>query len=381
VDFIQGLPDLIAFGQARSKKDQIQSLIPRYSSAELKLARISGLNTGLLIFLSNLAMWLIFLTAIPLVRSGELPGAMLAALGLMALSAFEAVQPLPQAMEILASSRQAGSRLMEILDAEPQVVDPISPAPYPRRPAIHIQGLTFSYPDQEEPALSGINLELKEGQILAIVGPSGSGKTTLSNLLTRFWSGYEGEISLGPERTPLGKLAQADVRKGISVVSQEAGLFRDSLRNNISLGRPGAEDAEILAAAEKARLGSWISGLPEGLDTLVGERGTQISAGERQRVAIARALLKDAPLFLLDEPTANLDPVTEKEILDTLFTALSRRTTLMITHRLVGLAKADQILVLDQGRIIEKGSEQDLLSQDSFYKRMWTQQNRILSYS
>jgi ATP-binding cassette subfamily C protein CydC len=202
----------------------------------------------------------------------------------------------------------------------------------------------------------------------------------LVNLLTRFWSGYQGEIKFGLEKTLLEDLLQDEVRGGLSVISQHTGLFRDSLRNNIALGKPEAEDSDILAAAEKARLGSWIASLPEGLHTQVGERGTQISAGERQRIAIARALLKDAPIFILDEPTANLDPVTEKEILNTVFDALSGKTTLLITHRLVGLDRADQILVLNQGRIIEHGVEQELLGQDSYYRKMWTQQNRILNY-
>ena len=380
VNFIQGLPDLTVYGQIGSKKDQIQELNQRYADAQLKLARISGLNAGLLIFFSNLAMWLVFIVAIPLVRSGEIPGAMLAALGLMALSAFEAVQPLPQAVEILSSSREAGSRLMEILDSDPPVADPANPAPFPPHPAVHIQDLSFSYPGSREVVLQDINLQLGEGQKLAIVGPSGSGKSTLGNLILRFWSGYEGEINLGANRTPLRTLAQEEVRQGISVVSQGTDLFNDTLRANIALGKPGAEDSEILAAAQKARLEEWIQSLPDGLETQLGERGTQISAGERQRVAIARAVLKDAPLFLLDEPTGNLDPVTEKEFLETLFTVLSGKTTLLITHRLVGLERVDQILVLYRGRIIEHGRESELLEQNGFYRRMWTLQNRILSY-
>jgi len=277
---------------------------------------------------------------------------MLAALGLMALSAFEAVQPLPQAVEILSSSREAGSRLMEILDSDPPVADPANPAPFPPHPAVHIQNLSFSYPGSREVVLQDINLQL----------------------------GYEGEINLGANRTPLRTLAQEEVRQGISVVSQGTDLFNDTLRANIALGKPGAEDSEILAAAQKARLEEWIQSLPDGLETQLGERGTQISAGERQRVAIARAVLKDAPLFLLDEPTGNLDPVTEKEFLETLFTVLSGKTTLLITHRLVGLERVDQILVLYRGRIIERGRESELLEQNGFYRRMWTLQNRILSY-
>ena len=381
VNFIQGLPDLTVYGQVGSKKSQILEGNRSYTDAQMKLARISGLNEGLLIFFGNLAMWLVFIIAIPLVRAGTLPGAMLAALGLMALSAFEAIQPLPQAMEILDSSRKAGGRLMEILDAEPVVTDVKDPAPFPTQPTLEVKDLTFRYPGTPAPVLENINLVLNEGKVLAVVGPSGSGKSTLGNLITRFWAGYEGQIYLGSKQTPLSDINQDEIRKGISVVSQGTGIFRDSLRGNIALGKSEAGDTEILAAADKARLTNWIESLPNGLDTQLGERGTQISAGERQRVAIARATLKDAPLFLLDEPTANLDPVTEQDFLDTLFEILADKTTLLITHRLVGLEKADQILVLNRGRIIEQGTEQELLSKpDGFYRRMWAMQNRILSY-
>ena len=380
VNFIQGFPDLTAYGQVGAKGRRIYELNQRYTAAQLKLARISGLNAGLMILFSNLAMWLTFIAAIPQVRAGVLPGETLAALALMALSAFEAVQPLPLAMETLSSSREAGARLLEILDADPPVVDPDHPLPMPSPPSIQIHDLSFQYPDSQEAVLHRINLELEESQFLAVVGPSGSGKSTLVRILLRFWSGYEGEITVGRERIPLAALAQDEVRRKISVVSQKTDIFGESLRANIELGKPGASDAEILAAAEKAQLGHWIVGLPDGLDTQLGERGVQISAGERQRVAIARALLKDAPLFLLDEPTANLDPVTEKEFLKTLARVLPGKTALLITHRLAGLEKADQILVLHQGEVIERGTQAELLEKDGFFRRMWDLQNRILSY-
>lgn len=307
---------------------------------------------------------------------------MLAALGLMALSAFEAIQPLPQAMEILESSRQAGQRLMEIVDAEPQVVDPEKPAPFPAQPTIQVKQLSFRYPGSPEIVLEKISFNLEEGGTLAVVGPSGSGKSTLGNLITRFWAGYEGEINLGENQIPLESISQEEVRRGISMVSQGPDIFNGSLRENIALGKPEAVEAEILAAAEGARLGSWISTLPDGLETQLGDRGTQISAGERQRIAVARALLKDAPIFLLDEPTANLDPLTEQDLLENLFSVLAGKTTLLITHRLVSLEHADRILVLNQGRVIERGTEEELLAKrDGFFRRMWLQQNRILSYN
>lgn len=381
VNFIQGMPDLLVFGQTGAKGKQIQVVNQRYQRAQLQLARLSGLNEGLLTFFSNLAMWSVLILAIPLVEAGQLPGVMLAALVLLTLSAFEAVQPLPKAMETLSSSLHAGERLFEIVEAEPAVRDPEKPKPVPDSISLQARDLGFVYPESQTAVLEGINFQLKEGQSLAIVGPSGSGKTTLGHLLLRFWGDYQGEILVGENRLPLHSLNQDDIRQGISVVSQGDHLFQDTIRANISLGNPGASEGEIIQAAHQAQIHKFITSLPGGYDTLVGESGQLFSAGEKQRVVIARAVLKDAPLFLLDEPTANLDPITERTILETLFEITKYKTTLLITHRLVGLGVMDQILVLNQGRILEQGTEDELLSYPGYYHRMWSMQNRILYYS
>ena len=351
-----------------------------YHTAQLKLSRVSGLNAGLLILFSNLALWFTLLLAIPLIGSGEIPGVMLAALALIVLSSFEALQPLPQAMETFSSSLLAGSRLLEVVDARPEVQDPPHPRHFPSRPRITVDNLRFHYPGSPEPALDGISFELVEGEILALVGPSGAGKSTLTQLLLRFWEGYQGEIRLGEERISLRDLGQEEIRRQISAVSQNGYLFNDSLLANIALGDPQASEQRIKEAASKARLGELIRQLPQGYQTPLGERGLRLSAGERQRVLIARAVLKDAPIYLLDEPTANLDPLTERELMETLYEILEGKTALLITHRLTGLDRADRILVLDRGRIIEEGSEKELLSRLGFYRRMWSLQNRILNY-
>ena len=380
LDFVGGLPDLLVFGQTGEKGKQILRLDRKYHQAQLRLARISGLNAGLLIFFSNLGMWLVLILAIPLVRSGEIPGVMLAALALVTLSAFEAIQPLPQAMETLSSSLVSGQRLFEILDAEPAVVDPEVPQAIPTEISIHVKDLEFCYPGSKTPALNKIDFELQEGKTVAIVGPSGSGKTTLGNLLLRLWGGYQGEISIGDQDTPLDSLRQDEIRKQISVISQGDALFQDSVQNNIALGNPEADLEDIIQAAKKAQIHGLINSLPEGYQTQIGERAGGFSAGEAQRFSIARAVLKDAPLFLLDEPTANLDPVTEKAILNTLFGILENKTAILITHRLVGLENVDQILVLVRGEILERGTEKELLKRNGFYRQMWALQNRILAY-
>jgi ATP-binding cassette subfamily C protein CydCD len=379
-DFIRGLPDLVICGQAGTIYRRLLVQEDRYHTAQLRLARISGLNGGLLILLSNLAMWFTLLLAIPLIRAGDFPGPLLAALALIVLSSFEALQPLPQAMEVLSSSLTAGGRLLEVVDAHPEVAEPLQPRPFPARPCLEFKDLWFSYPASPHPALEGISFRVEEGQILALVGPSGAGKTTLTQLLLRFWEGYGGTIRLGEKGIDLRDLSPDEIRRQISVVPQNAYLFNDSLRENIALGNPQAGEESIASAAGKARLQDLIQRLPDGDQTPLGEDGRRLSAGERQRALIARAVLKDAPIFLLDEPTANLDPLTEKAVLETLFGVLQGKTALLITHRLTGLERADRILVMDQGRIIEEGTEQELLSRSGFYRRMWSLQNRILNY-
>ena len=380
VNFIQGLPDLIVYGQSERKQNQLEEINQRCNTAQLKLARISGLNEGLMILLSNLAMWLVMIAAIPLIQDGEIAGVMLAALALLTLTSFEAVQPLPQAMETLSSSLKAGSRLFEVVDAEPVVVDPVNPASFPSPFSLRGENLSFFYPGSSQPALDGISFRLREGETLAIVGPSGGGKSTLTNLLLRFWEDYQGKLLLGEEKIMLSSLTQEVIRQQISVVSQNGYLFHDTIRANIALGNPGAGNEKIITAARKAKIHKMIHSLPDGYQTIIGERGQRLSAGERQRILIARAVLKDAAVFLLDEPTANLDPLTERDVLDTLFEILKNKTALLVTHRLVGLSRVDQILVLSRGRIVERGTESELLSKDSLYRVMWSHQNRILHY-
>ena len=380
VNFIQGLPDLMIYGQAENKQNQLLVIDQQYQWAQLKTARINGLNSGLMILISNLAMWLVLITAIPIIQIGEIPGVMLAALVLITLSSFEAVLPLPLAMETLASSLKAGSRLFEVVDAEPGVKDPVKPASFPIQHSISSENLSFHYPGSYKAALDGISFQLQEGETLAIVGPSGGGKSTLTHLLLRFWGDYQGKLTLGEDQISFSALDQETIREQISVVSQNGYLFHDSIQANISLANPGAGMEKIISAARKAQIHQKILSFSDGYQTMLGERGERLSAGERQRILIARAVLKDAPIFLLDEPTANLDPLTEREILDTLFEILKDKTAFLVTHRLVCLSKADRILVLHQGKIVECGTETELLQQDGLYKDMWSLQNRILQY-
>jgi len=241
---------------------------------------------------------------------------------------------------------------------------------------IELSNLTFSYPNQNIPALQNISFTLPDGKSIAIVGPSGAGKSTVANLLLRFWDYDSGEISLGGES--LKSLNQAEVRKRCGLVSQNSYFFNTSIRENLRLARPSMTQEEMEGAARDAQIHEFITSLPKGYDTFIGEQGLRLSGGERQRLAIARALLKDAPILILDEPTANLDALTEQQVLNTLFGIMRGKTTLLITHRLVGLENMDEIIVLENGQIKERGTHHELLNISGLYRRLWDLQNQIL---
>jgi ABC-type multidrug transport system fused ATPase/permease subunit len=304
---------------------------------------------------------------------------MLGTLTLLTLASFEAVTPLPLAAQMWESVKASAGRLFEIVDAKPAVMEigELETGKVKKSSSsLQFSNLSFHYPNQAIPALQDISFELEDGKSLAIVGPSGAGKSTIASLLMRFWEYSLGDIRLGGES--LHGLKQDEVRARCALVSQNSYLFNTSVRENLRLARPSASQEEIEAAAKQARIHEFILMLPKGYDTFIGEQGLRLSGGERQRLAIARALLKDAPILILDEPTANLDAVTEKQVLDTLFGLMKGRTTLLITHRLVGLENVDEILVMESGKIVERGTQAELLECCGTFQRLWELQNRIL---
>jgi ABC-type multidrug transport system fused ATPase/permease subunit len=341
------------------------------------MAFISGISSGLSAFLTNFGLWLVLFLVIPQVTAGNIKGVMLGTFALMTFASFEAVNPLPLAAQMWNSSREAAKRLFEVVDAEPAVKDDIRYSNIDIRSSnIELSNITFSYPNQTTPALQNISFTVPEGKSIAIVGPSGAGKSTIANLLLRFWEYESGEISLGG--ASLKSLNQDEVRKRCALVSQNSYFFNTSIRENLRLARPSLSQEEMEAAARNAQIHEFIASLPKGYDAFIGEQGLRLSGGERQRLAIARALLKDAPILILDEPTANLDSITEKQVLETLFSIMRERTSLLITHRLVGLENMDEILVMDHGRIIQRGTHRELSHTDGLYRHLMDLQNRIL---
>ena len=262
-----------------------------------------------------------------------------------ALASFEAVTPLGQATRELSASLAAGRRVLDVVEREPPVVDPATPMPAPAGiPTVGLEGVVARYPSGREPVLHDLDLVLEPGRKLALVGPSGAGKTTVVSLLLRFLDPVAGRVTL--DGTDVRGLAQADVRATFAVAGQDAHLFSTSIRENVRIGRPDARDEEIDAALRRARLGEWIATLPDGADTLVGEEGASLSGGQRQRVVIARALLSDAPVLVLDEPTAHLDPETAEELVRDVLDEVHERSVLLVTHRPEGLDLVDDVVVL-----------------------------------
>jgi ATP-binding cassette subfamily C protein CydCD len=377
VDDIQGLPDLLAFGVAKSRQRQVAAAGQKYGALQKRMAWMAGLHSGAGVFLTNLGMWVSLVIGIQAVDAGRLPAVLLAPLVLIPLVSFEAVTPLSPAAQMLGETAEAARRLFKIVDTQAEVEERKQvQIPCAAFKSLRFSELTFNYPGNESPTLEDISFQLNAGDRIAIVGPSGGGKSTTLNLLLRFWEYHRGEILLNDR--PLKDYSSDDVRVQFSVVPQNLYFFNASVRDNLTIGRPTATKADIEWAARQAHADRLIQSLPNGYETFIGERGFRLSGGERQRLAIARAILRDAPVLILDEPTANLDPLTERLVMDAFFCLPRQKTVVLITHRLIGLENVDEIFVLDQGRIVEHGSQDTLLEQDGLYSEMFRLQNQII---
>lgn len=376
VDGIQGLSDLLAFGQEEAQLKRIRQINRENAKIQMQLAWLNAANTALSVLLSNLGMLVVLLLSIPLVTRGSLNGVYMAVLALAALASFEAVTPLPLAAQQLEICLQAARRLFSLVDTTPTVTDPFQPMAFPSNTDLSLRHVTFRYAANLPLALDDVSMEIPTGKRIAVVGPSGAGKSTLVNLMLRFWEPQSGAILLGG--IDLRNLAQDHVRSQFAVITQSAYLFDATLRQNLLMACPNASNSRMIEALRIAQLEDWLQSLPNGLDTWIGEHGVRISGGERQRLAVARAVLLDAPIFLLDEPAANLDPILEKQLWKTMSPLLKNHSLLLITHRLVGLDEMDEIIVLDQGHVVERGNHTDLLQANGLYKTLWDLQQHTI---
>ncbi len=276
---------------------------------------------------------------------GTLDRVLVATLALLALSSFEAVAPLPVAARELAATTAAGRRVLELLDREPHIRDPSRPLPAPpARPTVALEDVTARYAPDEPAALAGASLRLEPGRRVALLGPSGAGKTTVTSLLLRFLDPERGRVTIAG--SDVRRYRQEDVRRTFALAGQDAHLFNTTIRANLLLARPDATDEALHEALDRARIDDWVASLPDGLDTIVGEEGTQLSGGQRRRLIIARALLSEAPVLLLDEPTAHLDSGTAQRLMDDVLDAAGDRSVLLITHRPEGLDRMDEVVTL-----------------------------------
>ena len=379
VDTLQGLPDLLIYDGLPAHFERIQTSQSALQHAQHRMAAISALQNALNQLLTGLGTWLVLVLGILLVSSGKLPGVYLAVIVLAAMASFEAVQGLPLAAQYLESNLQAARRLFAMADTPAAVMDAPGSMAASGLTHLSVKNLSFNYPENltSSPTLTDIQLDLPPGKHIAIVGASGSGKSTLFQLLLRFWEMDAGQITLGGQ--DVRQLTQESVRHCFSVMPQNNYLFNTSLRENLLVANPAADPQQIELALNSVCLDELVSSLPLGLETLVGERGLQLSGGERQRLGLARLLLKPARIYLLDEPTAQMDTRLEARIIRNLQTTLGSDSLLWITQRLVGLEWMDEILVMQAGYVLQRGTHADLINSDGLYKQMWQTQNHLSS--
>jgi ATP-binding cassette subfamily C protein CydC len=381
VDGLQGIQDVLAFGRGHAQFEGVAASDRTLGGVQRRMARITGLQLALGDLLMNTAMLILLILAIPLVATGYIDGVYLGAIALLILASFEAVQPLAAAFQGLGHARAAAERLFAITDAPPPVIEDAASQPVPANPAgydLAFEHVSFAYRPGQREVLSDISFDLRPGQRVALVGPSGAGKSTIVRLAARFWDPTSGVIRLNGQ--DIRRYSLRGLRDLIGVVAQDTYIFNDTLRANLLLARPQASEAEIEAAVEQAQLTEFVRQLPQGLKTRVGEQGMQLSGGERQRLAIARAFLKNAPILLLDEVTANLDPLSEHALLDALDELTRGRATLHITHRLLRMERMHEILILERGSIVERGTHKELLEMDGLYRKLYDiQQGGLLS--
>jgi ATP-binding cassette subfamily C protein CydC len=368
IDTLQGLAELLVFDAYHRHLEAVAHSSRALLKSQLRMSHIRGLSLALITLISGLAVLTALYLAVELVMLDVLNGANLALITLAILASFEAVLPLPAAYQYLGHTREAGRRLIEIVDMEPLVTYPDSAVTLSAQPGVTLENISFRYSESAAWTLKDINLQIPGGGRVAVIGETGSGKSTLVHLLVRFWNPVSGHIRLADE--DIRNLSEAELRRSISVVSQQPHMFNATLRENLRIACTAAGDDDLWAALESARLKEFVKSLPQGLETWVGEAAKLLSGGQARRLALARAVLHDAPLWVLDEPTEGLDTITGKKLMQTVERKTRDRTLLLITHRLVDLDWMDHIVMLDKGRVAAQGTHGELLESNRRYAEL-----------
>ena len=361
--WLQGQAELTVFGASQRYRHQMENTELNWHEAQRKQSELTALSQALMLLIGGVAVVAMLWLAAGGVGDNTQPGALIALFVFCALAAFEALAPVTGAFQHLGQVIASALRITEITGQTPEVRFSETSCECPARLSLTLENVSFSYDDKAQKALDSLNLNIPAGAHVAVLGRTGCGKSTLLQLLTRAWDPQEGVIRFND--IPLPQFSEAALRNAVSVVPQRVHLFSATLRDNLLLAAPAASDERLCVMLEKVGLHKLLE--DEGLNSWLGEGGRQLSGGELRRLAIARALLHDAPLMLLDEPTEGLDATTESQILDLLAKEMRGKTLVMVTHRLRGLAALDQIIVMDNGHIIEQGSHAELLAKQGRY--------------
>jgi ABC-type multidrug transport system fused ATPase/permease subunit len=369
MDVIQGLRELALARRDRDYAERVLTRGDALGAARRRYARRTGAELVTTELLLGLGLLAITTVAASQADTGALAVHWLPVVIVLGTSALAPIATVSATARTLGDVRAAAARVLAIIGYRAHVDEPTAPHPAPTGvPTVEFDNVRFGYPNVD--VLRGLSLRIEPGETVALVGRTGAGKTTCAHLLLRFWDPTSGTIRI--DGTDIRNLATAALRRTVSVVPQDIHLFDDTIAGNIRLGRPEATDPEVEQAARLAGAHEFITTLPEGYTTRCGERGTTLSGGQRQRIAIARALLTQAPVLILDEAVSNLDPDSEQALHNSLEATRGTRTTLVIAHRLSTVVRADRVLVLENGRVIEHGTHEELLAAGGHYTAMWT---------
>lgn len=361
--WLQGQAELTIFGASQRYREQIENTELSWHDAQRRQSDLTAASQAVMLLIGAIAVLTMLWFAAGGVGDNTQPGALIALFVFCALAAFEALAPVTGAFQHLGQVIASAIRITQITDCPPEVQFPQTSAMAPTAVNVNLQDISFSYPEQPQKALDGISLSIAAGEHVAVLGRTGCGKSTLLQLLTRAWDPQHGEVLLNG--VPLTQHGETALRASISMVPQRVHLFSATLRDNLLLAAPQATDEALADVLTRTGLEKLLD--DSGLNAWLGEGGRQLSGGELRRLAIARALLHDAPLVLLDEPTEGLDAATESQILELLEEVMQKKTVLMVTHRLRGLSRFDQIIVMDNGQIIEQGNHAALMAKQGRY--------------
>jgi ATP-binding cassette subfamily B protein len=368
---IAGIRVVKAFGQEGAQGDRFSVRAQDAFTRSMDAARLQSFYQSLMGFLPTLGVAVVILAGGVMTINGVLTlGEFVQFYLYLAILTF----PFRSIGMLIGSAQRAvasGQRVFEILDTEPQLAEPTPPVPLPAGGGhVRMTGITFGY-DPAVPVLHDLDLDIPAGRTVAIIGPTGSGKSTITQLIPRFYDPQAGTVTV--DGVDVRDVAVDDIRGAVGMVTQDPFLFSDTVRANIAFGRPEASDEEVARAARMAQADTFIRALPEGYDTVVGERGFTLSGGQRQRIAIARAILVDPRILVLDEATASVDASTEREISRALATVMAGRTTIIIAHRLSTIALAEEIVLVDDGRVAARGTHDDLYASSALYREIHDQ--------